>query len=212
MIETFLMLNNKQIILIASAGTNVGKTTLSTHLNKIYSNSEIKSFADPLKQCCDIEFNKLYPFSNMTFTQYYSIREFKDKSINSLNSNMKDKVSKFTLREFLIKVSNLNKNRKGPYCFIKDSVDDCIFSNKSFIIFDDFRIPFEYNFLKDTFGKDKVLTIYIDKDGSVKKPSNEYEGLLNNFEFDIKFKYTKDYSNFNQLLDIIKNKLEENYV
>ena len=174
---------NKKIILISSSGINVGKTSLAKYLNSKYSNSEIKSFADPLKQCCDKEFNKLYPFLKKTFGQYYSIREFKDKPINSLNTNMKDKVSKFTLREFLIKISNLYKNRKGPYCFIKDSVDDCIFSNKSLIIFDDFRIPFEYNFLKESFGSNNILTIYLDKDNTTQ--TNEYEGLLKNFDFDI---------------------------
>lgn len=200
-------MNNKKIILIASQGTNVGKSYLSQTLKNSYKNTQILSFADPLKIQCDKALKKNFPELELTFTEYYSDRVIKDSALRLLSPKSKSKYKNMTLREFLIRVSNSTKKFNGGDCFIKKSVSSCLDSKANLLIFDDFRLPFEYEFLEKEFGLENILTLYISKEDVPKDPSNSYEGLLKSFNFDITFEYLKDYNNSQELLKLIDDKV-----
>ena len=141
-------MKNQKIILIASEGTNVGKSHLARLIKRSAKDCSILSFADPLKESCDKEFRSLYPFTTKTFSQYYSKREYKDEIISKVDINITDKIGAFTFREFLIKISDFYKARYGFDFFIKKSVARSLEVSNSLVVFDDFRLPFEYDFLE----------------------------------------------------------------
>ena len=130
-------MKNRKIILIASEGTNVGKSHLARLIKKSHNDCNILSFASPLKDSCDLEFKTLYPFVNNLFSYYYSDRKYKDQPLSNIDKDINGKLSKFTLREFLIKVSDLYKSRYGSDFFINKSVIESSALQSSLIVFDD---------------------------------------------------------------------------
>lgn len=200
---------NKKIILIASNGTNIGKSHLARMIRRSYVSTRILSFADPLKDCCDKALAKRYPFLEKSFKDYYSIRKYKDTPLKVINKDIKDNYKDYTLREFLIKISDNNKKHRGYDCFINTSVIDCKLSGSDIIVFDDFRLPFEYDKLTEIVDRKNILTLYLDKKNSKSKNKNSYEGALEYFNFDLKFTYTEDYNNLEELLDLLENFLDD---
>ena len=196
-------MKNQKIILIASEGTNVGKSHLARLIKRSTKDCSILSFADPLKESCDKEFRSLYPFTSKTFSQYYSKREYKDEIISKVDINIIDKIGAFTFREFLIKISDFYKARYGFDFFIKKSVARSLEVSNSLVVFDDFRLPFEYDFLESEYGKDNILTVLLDKVNKKGSEINSYEGVLKDFKFDIEFTYTENYDNLEGLLALI---------
>lgn len=196
-------MKNQKIILIASEGTNVGKSHLAKLIKRSAKDCSILSFADPLKEICDKEFRSLYPFTPNTFSQYYSKREYKDEIISKVDINIIDRIGSFTFREFLIKISDFYKARYGFDFFIKKSVARSLEISNSLVVFDDFRLPFEYDFLESEYGKDNILTVLLDKVNKKGSETNSYEGALKDFKFDIEFTYTENYDNLESLLSLI---------
>ena len=88
------------------------------------------------------------------------------------------------------------------------------FKNKVTMSIDDWRRYLEL----DTLIHNKeitlnCLTVYLDKDGveeySGTKATESFEGQISPDGCDIYFKYTSDWSNQQDIIDLIKNKLSE---
>lgn len=185
------------IILISSDGYNVGKTSLAKYLSQnVFKDSCVKSFADPLKDVCEKEYKKEYPLNTDSFKKSYSQRNLKDSLIPQSNE---------TYREFLNNISDLYKSIHGIYYFINMSIQDCRETPEKIIIFDDFRMDFEFEKCNEI---DQVLTIRLSKENSSKN-YNRYENLLKDFKFDVDFIFDDCYSNFFKLIEKIQDKFYE---
>lgn len=196
-------MKNKKFVMIASEGTNIGKSYLARVIKSSHNDCNILSFSTPLKDSCDKEFKVLYPFVQESFTHYYSDRKYKDQPLSKINENIKGKLSKFTLREFLIKVSDLYKSKYGSDIFVNKSVIETSKLKSKLIVFDDFRLPYEYGYLKERYGSENILTVHIDKPDKKDSKLNSYEGALKDFKFDIEFTYTENYDNLDSLLTLL---------
>lgn len=239
-------INKHNIILFASNGNNIGKTTtakqlrgyLHNHFNNpkkelnewkvingymtsvthtIYNNS----FADPIrkitKSLYDILFNgeqsrtfeELYnqTYKNLPLAEIFDEDKFKDypelkeKSIRSLVNETSDQLQNiinenlwagYARRDIVFKTINQNNTN-----------NDCI------LIYDDFRRPLEYNYLKKNLDPKiyNIITVYLDKEGNKSQVNTSHEGQLIDFPFDIKFTFKEDYSNIDKLFSEIKNLL-----
>lgn len=182
------------IILISSDGYNVGKSSLAKYLSQnVFKDSCIKSFADPLKEVCEEEYKKDYPLNTDSFKKSYSQRNLKDSLIPQTNK---------TYREYLIDISDLYKSIYGIHYFTNMSIQDCRDTLEKIIIFDDFRMDFEY---EKCIEIGRVLTIRLSKANSSKN-YNRYENLLEGFKFDVDFVFDDCYSNFFNLIEEIQDK------
>lgn len=241
-----MSINKHNIILFASNGNNIGKTTTAKQLKEylhnpfnapkkkldewkvindfmtsvthtIYNNS----FADPIrkitKSLYEILFNdnlsctfeELYnqTYKNIPLSVIFGENRFKDypelkeKSIRDLVNDTSDQLQKITnenlwagyaRRDIVFKTVNQN-----------NSNSDCI------LIYDDFRRPLEYNYLKKNLDSKvyNIITVYLDKEGNKSQVNTSHEGQLIDFPFDIKFIFKEDYSNIDELFSKIKNLL-----
>ena len=89
-------------------------------------------------------------------------------------------------------------------------LDYVLDSDYDYFLVDDLRRPIELNYLKQTFGEENILTVYLTKvDKEVVKlseTSSNYEGQLDPSIFDIQFEFNSDWSNTNELIEQIKSK------
>ena len=127
--------------------------------------------------------------------------ELKEKSTRDLVNDTSDQLQNITnenlwagyaRRDIVFKTVNQNNTK-----------NDCI------LIYDDFRRPLEYNYLKNNLDPKvyNIITIYLDKEGNKSQVNTTHEGQLVDFPFDIKFIFKEDYSNIDELFSKIKNLL-----
>ena len=90
-------------------------------------------------------------------------------------------------------------------------VDYVLDSDYDYFLVDDLRRPIELDYLKKTVGEENILTVYLTKSGKeevqLSETSSNYEGQLDPSTFDIQFEFNSDWSNTNELIDLIKSKL-----
>ena len=239
-------MNKHNIILFASNGNNVGKTTtakqLKEYLNNHFNNPKKElnewevingymtsvthtiynnSFADPIrkitKSLYDILFNgeqsctfeELYnqTYKNSPLSEIFSEDKFKDypelkeKSIRSLVNETSDQLQNI-----------INENLWAGYArrdIVFKTINQNNTNNHCILIYDDFRRPLEYNYLKKNLDPKiyNIITVYLDKEGNKSQVNTSHEGQLTDFPFDIKFTFKEDYSNTDELFSKIKNLL-----
>lgn len=172
----------KDVILIASNGNNIGKST-TARLLKDHLGGEVMSFADPIRK----QVKELYMglCTHPTFDELYT-QERKNEPILEGKS----------IRELVNEYSDLVQKMISPQVWARIALNNILKSDASLIIFDDFRRVIEYEYLKDHL---EVFTIYLDKVNKI-QVDTPYEGQLENFEFDLKFTFDEDYSNTPELL------------
>ena len=179
-------------ILIASNGNNIGKST-TARLLKDHLGGEVMSFADPIRKqvkelymglCTHPTFDELYE-RYPTFDELYT-QERKNEPILEGKS----------VRELVNEYSDLVQKMLSPQVWARIALNNILKSDASLVIFDDFRRVIEYDYLKDHL---EVFTIYLDK-ADKNQVHTPYEGQLENFEFDLRFTFDKDYGNVQELL------------
>lgn len=200
----------KNLIFIASKGNNVGKTTTA----KLYSehsnlSSEIYSFANPIKDCCDNIFKTKYKFESK-FTEFYNNRKLKNNLIRD-HYNIKEfiELDNLTFRQFLNNLSTRLAAAYGQILWAEKALTYIEKSKSELILVDDFRREIEIDYLVNNLNKENynIITVYLVKDSVKNQVKTEYEGLLEDYKFDIVFNIDNDYSNMNDLLKIIDNKI-----
>lgn len=239
-------INKHNIILFASNGNNIGKTTtakqLKDYLNSHFNNSDKKldewkivnyymtcathtiynnSFADPIrkitKSLYDILFNgeqsrtfeELYnqTYKNLPLAEIFSEDKFKDYP------ELKEKSIRFLVNETSDQLQNIiNENLWAGYArrdIVFKTINQNNTNNDCILIYDDFRRPLEYNYLKKNLDPEiyNIITVYLDKKGNKSQVNTSHEGQLIDFPFDIKFTFKEDYSNIDKLFSEIKNLL-----
>lgn len=239
-------INKHNIILFASNGNNIGKTTtakqLKDYLNSHFNNSDKKldewkivnyymtcathtiynnSFADPIrkitKSLYDILFNgeqsrtfeELYnqTYKNLPLAEIFSEDKFKDYP------ELKEKSIRFLVNETSDQLQNIiNENLWAGYArrdIVFKTINQNNTNNDCILIYDDFRRPLEYNYLKKNLDPKiyNIITVYLDKEGNKSQVNTSHEGQLIDFPFDIKFTFKEDYSNIDELFSEIKNLL-----
>lgn len=90
-------------------------------------------------------------------------------------------------------------------------MDYVLDSDYEYILVDDLRRPIELDYLKQSFGEENIVTVYLTKankeEVKLSETSSNYEGQLDPSIFDIQFEFTSDWSNTNELIEQIKSKL-----
>lgn len=188
--------------MIHSKGTNIGKSYLSNLLLDIYpNNSEIVSFSstaidylETLIPKDSVSFKSIYTRDNKNspFSMYYPYSTFKG-----------------TLRDFITsKTLNYKSSIGDETVFTKQTKTYIENTVNNFIVIDDFRLPYEYELL-NTLKDINILTLKISKPSSetenLSDSSKAFENQLKDFKFNIDFQYTEDYSNTQELLDLIRD-------
>lgn len=200
----------KNLVFIASKGNNVGKTTTA----KLYSehsnlNSEIYSFATPIKDCCNDIFKTKYKFKTK-FTDFYNDRKLKNDLIKD-HYKIKEfiELDYLTFREFLNNLSTRLAITYGQNIWAEKALTYIEKSDAELILIDDFRREVEINYLINNLDKKNynIITVYLDKDSVKNQVKTDYEGLLEDYKFSIVFNINNDYSNIDDLLKIIDSKI-----
>lgn len=193
----------KKIILLASSGVGVGKTTTANLFVKEYKNSKRIAFMDNLRS------HLRYIFEDITTKDLLDFYTDKLKSM-PLGTNLPE-YPEFIPRKLVNDYSNIIQDNFSidvwgrQFAKIVDSISENI------IICDDWRREVEYNYLVSKYGKLNILTVYLEKPDKVQplldKASEKLENQLSNFDFDVKHRFTPNWSNINELYAKINSKL-----
>lgn len=200
----------KNLIFIASRGNNVGKSsTAKLYAKSSNLNSEIYSFASPIKDFCNNVFKTKYKFEK-SFTDFYNDRSLKNDLIeNHYDVQEFSELHNLTFRQFLNNISTVLAVTHGQNLWAERALEYIEESNNNLILVDDFRREIEINYLINNLNKKdyNIISIYLIKDFVQNQVKTEYEGLLEDYKFDIVFNINNDYSNIDDLLKIIDNKI-----
>ena len=192
-------------ILIASSGQRVGKSYLAKKLLELNLAQNHSGFAIPIKSK---SFNIYNSFNDeiegtlINCDEFYQTKKddkifFNDKSPRDLVCAYSDLVQDFLGPEIWGQVSYNEANRHKELRSVATLTT----------ALDDWRRTTEFDFLSRQ-SNVNLLTIYLDRETDEKAPkpssgSSHYEGIIKPEDCDIHFVYKSDYSNFNELLQLI---------
>ena len=204
----------KNIVLFASQGNNVGKSSTAKNLSELLAETtDLYSFADPIRDHCNILFEFEYKVKSGKFTDYYSNRSLKNKNIYDTikDESANPKLTKYTFRTFINDMSDEYQKLKGKDVWAKMAVDFIQTSSAKVILIDDFRRDVEGNFLIENLNPEEfnLIFVFLIKEDIKDQVDSSYEGLLKDFSFDITFNINSDYSNMPELYEIITSKLKD---
>ena len=192
-----LMIN---ILLIASSGQRVGKTYLANELVSRKLFSERDGFAIYIKKLSyDIHQNLSY--INLTKDEFYQDKKddkiLNGKSPRDLVCDFSDLAQKFYGSDVWAEIIGQDAEHKSA----KDS-------NYRLVV-DDWRREIESDYFKDKpqFNIIKVYLDIADKKSKPSKTSLSYEGQIDPKSCHIHFTYDKNYSNFEQLIELIEARI-----
>lgn len=189
-------------ILVASNGKGVGKSTFSNalalQLRKLNFQTHQINFADGVRK--DV---------------FYLIAEHTDITVEWLEDNynaIKDTnlvysrklKARFVLRTLLNKYSlflseffPVNVWAEKYYKTVKTKIMN---NHQTYILTDDLRRDQELDFIK---SREDTLTIYLSKEDVEAPEEKSFEGLLDPKDFDLHFNFTEDWSNSDELMDLV---------
>lgn len=194
----------KKVILLSSNTVGIGKTTTSNKIVEQLANSKKVAFAGFIRE----QLTLIFQLSgiNPKYLQDPLYSKYKNQP-TTLNSEY----SPVVIRDLLCDYSDLIQKHFGENYWAICMTDYIADSDYDYIIIDDLRRPIELDFLKQAIGEENILTVYLTKaDKGVAKlsqTSSNYEGQLDSSKFDIQFEFNSDWSNTNELIDIIKSKI-----
>ena len=177
-----------------------GKSYLSRHLVEIGLAQEHTGFAIPIKRL----FYALYKsFNNKDLLSYEEFAQ--DRKNESIFYNG------LSPRDFVCAYSDMIQQFYSPNIWSETTYS--FITKGSTVVIDDWRRLIESDYLKNQ--KDiNVITLYLDiektsttTDNTPSKGSAHYEGGIKPEDCDLYFKYKSDYSNFNELIQLITNHL-----
>lgn len=193
-----------KIILLASKGAGVGKTTTAREIAKKNPNTLVLGIAEAMRFHLNLIAKELEP----SFDFFTAYTQSKNKPLSSETNVFKDVV----LRDWLNVYSNAMQVTFGktfPVVSWKARVDVlCKEQDVQCIVIDDWRRTVESNWIVETFGKDNVLTVYLSKPDVIQPVFNTIsqalEGQIDPEECDIVFDFEPEWSNLNQLVEMLK--------
>ena len=180
-----------------------GKSYLSKHLVEIGLAQEYTGFAIPIKR--------------LTYALYCSNGSFNNKDLLSYEEFAQGKKNEpifyggLSPRDLVCAYSDLIQQFYGPNIWGKTTYSSITIG--STVVIDDWRRYIESDYLKNQEDVN-VTTLYLDiektsdtVDNIPSKGSAHYEGEIKPEDCDLYFKYKSDYSNFNELIQLITNHL-----
>lgn len=208
------------IILLASNGNNIGKSTTAKlfkeYLDKYtYANTHVLSFAEPIRKQVELLYSTCINTSSdsLSFRSLYTQEDKNTKLGDVFFKNdlaFASKLREMTPRLLVNEYSDLVQEFISPQVWANAaylSILDKVNNNKPYscnvFIFDDFRREIEYDYLKEQLPSFNIITIYLDKEGIKNQVSTSYEGQLKDFNFTYTFTFTEDYKNFDDLVDLV---------
>lgn len=208
------------IILLASNGNNIGKSTTAKlfkeYLDKYtYTNTHVLSFAEPIRKQVELLYSTCISTGsdNFSFRALYT-QEDKNTKLGEIffkkDLAFAPQLGEMTPRLLVNQYSDLIQEFISPqvwahasYLSILDKVNNNEPYTCNVFIFDDFRREIEYNYLKNELPSFDIITVYLDKEGEKNQVSTAYEGQLKDFDFTHKFTFDNDYNNFDELIDLV---------
>ena len=201
----------KTVILFASKGNNVGKTTTARNYSQTLESSEVYSFADPIREYCNILFRNKYSFPH-DFTDFYKDRTLKDTLISNHIKTAENypELKNYTFRDFINFSSDELQEKEGTYIWAQKALDHIILSDKSYILIDDFRRVTEGGYIIENLDKEnyQVITVNLIKEDVKDQRHTSHEGLLSDYNFDIEFNINPDYTNIPDLFCLLDHKIK----
>ena len=199
----------KTVILFASKGNNVGKTTTAKNYSQTLESSEVYSFADPIREYCNSLFKYNYLFSER-FTDFYQYRHLKNTRITDHIKEAKayPDLEGLTFRDFININSDRLQEEEGYYIWAKKALEHIHSSNNKFILIDDFRRITEGGYLLSCLKDCNIISVNLIKDNVENQIETSHEGLLTDFNFDIEFKFDADYNNILDLFSLLDEKIK----
>ena len=194
----------KTVILFASKGNNVGKTTTARNYSQTLESSEVYSFADPIREYCNSLFKYNYLFSER-FTDFYQYRHLKNTRITDHIKEAKayPDLEGLTFRDFININSDRLQEEEGYYIWAKKALEHIHSSNNKFILIDDFRRITEGGYLLGCLKDCNIISVNLIKDDVKDQVKTSHEGLLEDFNFDIEFNINPDYTNIPDLFCLL---------
>lgn len=181
-----------------------GKSYLAKHLVEIGIAQSHTGFAVPIKRLA---------YSLYSSGGYFNGRPLTSKEFAQDKKNDPIFYKGSSPRDFVCAYSDFIQEFYGPEIWSKTAYD--YIEKGTTVIFDDWRRYTESDFLENQ-EDINLLTIYLDIEKDVNasnqipsKGSSHYEGIINPEDCDIYFKYKSDYSNFNELIQLITNHVEK---
>jgi hypothetical protein len=196
----------KKVILIASDYAGVGKSYFSqTLVDQIGEDRAVKmAFMDELRG----QLAHLFSVSDIDPSAFFPQNYNKTKNVSHTYS---DKYPPFVLRELICDYSDLLQIYFGETYWASLTEDFINNTDEEVYVIDDLRRPIELEYMKKHFGEENVITVYLTRQGAVKPTLSAtalgYEGKLDPNEFDIQFEFTSDWSNTNDLIKSITERL-----
>lgn len=197
------------IILLASSQPRVGKSYLTRLLLSELDKSIQQSFAVPIKHICyELYENIMSHFGKKPEYTYYEYAQGKkDQPLNDLFTTSprhqycegSEFISSLTSPKIWGQLAAVNILKKEAEGF-------------STVIFDDWRRLIESEELEKN-PNFKVIKVYLDKEGieqySGTAATESFEGQLSKDDCDISFMYDSEWSNTNELVQYLKNYIQE---
>jgi hypothetical protein len=193
----------KKIILLASDGVGVGKTTTASLFVNKYKNVKKLAFMDNLRN------HLQYIFKDITEKD---LLEFYTDSLKSipLGNNLPEYPT-FIIRKLVNDYSNIIQDNFTIDVWGRQFSKVVDSSVETTIICDDWRREVEYDYLVSKYGKSNIITVHLEKPDKAQpildKASQKLENQLSNFDFDVQHSFTPDWSNINELYAAINARL-----
>lgn len=195
-----------KVILIASDGAGIGKSTFSTALVNHLGKEKAYPFA--FMSELRMQLNMILSMSGLDPEMF--LPENYNRTKNQPHAYSED-TPPFILRELVCEYSDLLQKYLGKDIWAKLAIDTINYKDYSYFIIDDLRRPIELEHLRKQIGVENILTVYLSKEGAATPMSADsskgYEGLLNKEDFDINFTFNSDWSNTPDLLKAITERL-----
>ena len=200
-----------KIVLFSSENVGTGKTETSNQLVDFLIDKDLDafklSFMDETRDQLSSVFYGLGLDHNAWVGDFYT----QNKNINTEYQPY----GSFKLRDLLCDYSDLLQKHLGVDVWAKCLYNTISNSNSDVVVIDDLRRDIELEYLTNIVGKDNIVTVYLTKDQDQSTQNNvnlsdvalKYQGQLNPLMFDIQFNFNSDWSNSNELLQRIYDKL-----
>lgn len=195
----------KKIIAFASTAPRIGKTTTVNNLVDIFTERgyevETLTIAERIRTCLALIAGMVDIDASRFFENYA------EKDISKTFGN---EVSPFKTRDLLCDFSLMIQKYYGVQVWGKAAANTLLDSDANIIFIDDLRRKDELNVLKQEF-KENLIVISLDKEdvdqlqvnNDLSTAAQAFESKLEDSDFDYKFTFNSDWSNTEDLVELI---------
>ena len=199
-----------KVVLFSSENVGTGKTETANQLVDFLTNKNLDSF----------KLSFMDETRDQLASIFYGLGLDPDTWSGDLYNQNKNFIKEykpygsFKLRDLLCDYSDLLQKHLGVDVWAKCLYNTISNSDSDVVVVDDLRRDIELEYLINTIGKENIITVFLTKDQDEKaqninlsEVALKYQGKLNPLMFDIQFNFNSDWSNSNELIQRIYDKL-----